>query len=61
MGERGIAALTLNLCTRGVLDFTLDVPYPWVKSRKESGYVVELVVGAVQKRKIYDCDAMLLV
>lgn len=58
MGERGIAPLTLNLCARGVLGFTPSLPYPWVKSGKESSYAVELVMGAVQKRKICDCDAM---
>jgi len=53
MGERGIAPLTLNLCTRGVLGFTPSLPYPWVKSGKESGYTIELALGAVQKRKMY--------
>jgi hypothetical protein len=52
MGERGIAPLTLNLCTRGVLGFTTSLHYPWVKSGNESGYAIEPVLGAVQKRKI---------
>lgn len=60
MWERGTAPLTINLCTRGVLGFTPSLPYPWVKSGEESGYAVELVLGAVQMRKIYDCDAMLI-
>ena len=58
VGERSIAPLSLHLCTRGVLGFTPSLSYPWVKSGKESGYAVELVLGAVQKRTIYDCDAV---
>jgi hypothetical protein len=58
MGERGRTPLILNLCTRCVFGFTPGLPYPWVKSRKEPDYAIELFVTAAQERKIFACDTM---